>query len=61
MIAPFFFGFWPVFAHGHRRPHGTRQATNRVDRTIKMTIDEFAEQVRDLQAAFGEYFAICDR
>ena len=42
-----FLGFWPVFAHCHRRPNGTRQATNRGDTTIKMTIDEFAERVRD--------------
>lgn len=34
---------------------------DRGDTTIQLTIDEFAEQVRDVQAIFDQYFAMCDR
>ena len=42
-------------------PVGWDMSPDRVDTTIKLTIDEFAEQVRDVQAIFGDYFAMCDR
>ena len=42
-------------------PLGWDVSPDRVDTTIKLTIDEFAEEVHDAQAIFGEYFAMCDR
>lgn len=42
-------------------PLGWDMSPDRIDTTIKLTIDEFGEQVRDVQAIFGEYFAMCNR
>ena len=41
-------------------PLGWDMSPDRVDQTIELTLDEFAKQVADAEAIFGDYFAMCE-
>ena len=42
-------------------PLGWDMSPHSADTTIELTLDEFAEQVREAEALFSQYYAICDK